>query len=119
MQYFYIKTILISTLPLRNVSTKDYNCVYASVNGSNKSHLLNISSQIMNYEENIQKRNLLIVDLKPYYESALIGDLTPFKELELQLRQELVNRGTANNNDVLIIADCAVNLFMNQRFDQC
>ena len=28
-------------------------CVYASVNGSNKSHLLNISSQIMNYEENI------------------------------------------------------------------
>jgi CheY-like chemotaxis protein len=94
-------------------------CVYASVNGFDKSHLLNISSQIMNYEENIQKRNLLIVDLKPYYESALVGDLTPFKELELQLRQELVNRGTANNNDVLIIADCAVNLFMNQRFDQC
>jgi CheY-like chemotaxis protein len=29
---------------------------------------------------------LFIVDLKPYYESALVGDLTPFKELELQLR---------------------------------
>ncbi|MGA9167638.1 MAG: response regulator [Nitrososphaeraceae archaeon] len=94
-------------------------CVYASVNGFDKSHLLNISSQIMDYEENIRKRNLLIVDLKPYYECALVGDLTPFKELELQLRQELVNRGTANNSDVLIIADCADNLFMNQRFDQC
>jgi hypothetical protein len=51
-------------------------CVYASVNNFDKSHFLNISSQIMNYEENIQKRNLLIVDLKPDYESALVGDLT-------------------------------------------
>jgi hypothetical protein len=61
-------------------------CVYASVNGFDKSHLLNISSQITDYEENIRKRNLLIVDLKPFYECALVGDLTPFKELELQLR---------------------------------
>jgi CheY-like chemotaxis protein len=94
-------------------------CVYASVNGFDTSHLSNISSQITDYEESIRKRNLLIVDLKPFYECALIGDLTPFKGLEIQLRQELANRGIANNNGVLIIADCADNLFMNQRFDRC
>lgn len=94
-------------------------CVYASVNGFDASCLSNLSSQITDYEENIEKRNLLIVDLKPFYECALMGDLTPFKEFEMQLRQELANRGTANNNDVLIIADCADNLFTNQRFDQC
>ena len=69
-------------------------CVYASVNGFDASHLSNISSQITNCQENIEKRNLLIVDLKPFYECALMGDLTPFKEFEMQLRQELANRGT-------------------------
>ena len=55
-------------------------CVYASVNGFDKSHLLNISSQIMDYEENIRKkRNLLVVDLKPYYERCLGRRPDPFQ----------------------------------------
>jgi len=87
-------------------------CVYASVNTHDKSQLSNISSQITGYEENIRKRNLLLVDLKSFYDSALVGDLTPFKEFKMQLQQELVHRGTDNNKDVLIIADCADNLFI-------
>jgi CheY-like chemotaxis protein len=35
------------------------------------------------------------------------------------LQQELVHIGTDNNKDVLIIADCADNLFINKHFDKC
>jgi CheY-like chemotaxis protein len=94
-------------------------CVYASVYCSDKSHLSNITSQITDYQENISMRNLLIVDLKPFYECALKGDLTPFKDLEMQLREELAKRRTADKNGVLIIADCADNLFTNQLFNHC
>ena len=94
-------------------------CVYASVYCSDKSHLSNITSQITDYQENISMRNLLIVDLKPFYECALKGDLTPFKDLETELREELAKRRTADKNGVLIIADCADNLFTNQLFDHC
>jgi hypothetical protein len=55
-------------------------CIYASVNTYNTSHLTKISSQIKDYEENVRKRNLLIVNLKPFYDSALAKDLTPFEE---------------------------------------
>src|SRR5436309_2144646 len=51
-------------------------CIYASVNTYNTSHLTKISSQIKDYEENVRKRNLLIVNLKPFYDSALAIDLS-------------------------------------------
>jgi hypothetical protein len=53
-------------------------CIYASVNAYNTSHLAKISSQIKDYEENIKKRNLLIVNLKPFYDSALAKDLKAY-----------------------------------------
>jgi hypothetical protein len=59
-------------------------CIYASVNAYNTSHLTKISSQIKDYEENVRKRNLLIVNLKPFYDSALAKDLTPFEEFKMQ-----------------------------------
>jgi CheY-like chemotaxis protein len=99
-------------------------CIYASVNtydttsSSSSPHLTKMSAQIEDYKENINKRNLLIVNLKPFYDSALARDLTPFEEFEMQLRQELKNRDD-NSKDVLIIADCADNLFSNKCFDQC
>src|SRR5215217_2794467 len=95
-------------------------CIYASVNAYELSYLTKISSLIEDYEENLNKRNLLIVDLKPFYDSALVGDLAPFKEFEMQLQYELKKREDANKNkDVLVIADCVNNLFINQHFDQC
>ena len=60
-------------------------CIYASVNAYDDTlHLEKIFSQIKDYKENINKRNLLIVDLKPFYNSALKGDLTPFEDLYIQ-----------------------------------
>jgi two-component system OmpR family response regulator len=93
-------------------------CIYASVNAyDDTSHLEKICSQIKDYKENINKRNLLIVDLKPFYDSALKGDLTPFEDLYIQLLQQLKNRH--GKCGVLIVADCADSLFRNKHFDQC
>ncbi|GEM_PF-199449 len=92
-------------------------CIYASVDAYNTSHLSKISWQIKDYEENITKRNLIILNLKPFYDSALAGDLTPFNEFYIQLQQELKHRD--GKNGVLIVADCADNLFRDKNFDQC
>jgi CheY-like chemotaxis protein len=91
-------------------------CIYASVEAYDQLHLSNISSKIVDFKENIYKRNLLIVNLKPFYDSALKGDLTPFENLKKQIQEELELRN--NNKSVTIVADCADNLFQNQYFDQ-
>jgi len=91
-------------------------CVYASVDAYDKSRLANISSKINNYEENVNKRNLLIVNLEAFYDSALKGDLTPFEEFKIKIQQEMECR---NNKCIIIVADCADNLFQNQYFVQC
>jgi hypothetical protein len=93
-------------------------CVYASVDATNSSHLRKISLQINNYNYNINKRNLLIVDLKPFYDSALVGDLTPFDKFKMQLLQELKKRGK-DHKGVLIVADCADYLSRNKHFEKC
>jgi hypothetical protein len=59
---------------------------------------------------------LIILNLKPFYDSALAGDLTPFDEFYIQLQQEIKLN---DKNGVLIVADCADNLFRNKHFDQC
>jgi CheY-like chemotaxis protein len=95
-------------------------CIYASVNAHMGPHLAEISSLIEGYEENIEDRNLLVVGLKPFYDSALKGDLTPFNEFNTQIQEELRKRGgKGKSKDVLIIADCADNLFTSQRFNEC
>ena len=93
-------------------------CIFASVNAFDTSQLERVSSLIHGYEENINKRNLLIIDLKPFYDSAFGRKLNPLQRVQMQLQQELRIR-EEDNKDVLIIADCADNLFINQRFDQC
>jgi len=49
-------------------------CLYVTVNVVDTSNLSKISSGIKDYEEHINKRNLFIVNLKPFYDSALAGD---------------------------------------------
>lgn len=45
-------------------------CIYASVNAYDTSHLSKISSLVDSYQENVDNGNLIIVDLKPFYDSA-------------------------------------------------
>jgi hypothetical protein len=82
--------------------------------------LAQISSLIECYNENIEDRNLLIVGLKPFYDSALKGDLTPFNEFNMHIQEELRKReDKGKSKGVLIIADCADSLFTSQRFNEC
>jgi len=57
-------------------------CIYSSVLNGDKLHLDKISSKITNYQENIEKGNLTIVDFLPFYESAKASNLAPFKQLK-------------------------------------
>ena len=53
-------------------------CVYASVvacDSASKWHTSNISPMIIDYEENVRQGNLVIVDFKPFFESAEKGEL--------------------------------------------
>jgi len=92
-------------------------CVYASVDAHDPSHLQKMSLQVNNYNENIIKRNLLVVNLKPFYDSALAGDLTPFENFKTQLLEELKDGG--DHKCVLIVADCADYLSRNKHFEKC
>ena len=78
-----------------------------------------ISPLVDSYQENVDNGNLIIVDLKPFYDSALEGNLSPFNEFRTQLSVELKKRGEKRKRDILVIADCADSLFTNQRFDRC
>jgi len=90
-------------------------CVYASVNAYDRSNLSKVLSKIKDFKENTNKRNLLIINLRPFYISALTEDLTPFEELRTQIKHELKHR---DNKSVIIVADCADTLFQNQYFNQ-
>lgn len=46
-----------------------------------------LSSRIINYEENIQNENLEFINFRPYYESALKGNLTLFEELKMSYQR--------------------------------
>jgi KaiC/GvpD/RAD55 family RecA-like ATPase len=56
-------------------------CIYASVFNGDKSHLSRISSKITNYQVNIEKGNLVIIDFLHFCESARASNLTPFEQL--------------------------------------
>ena len=69
-----------------------HQCIYASINANDSessSSISNLSSKIDNYKENIESGELQIVDFKPYYESALHGDLSTFNKLKVELRKTI------------------------------
>jgi hypothetical protein len=75
---------------INNGLKSGYHCIYASINAydsKSSSNISNLSSNIDNYKENIENGELQIVNFKPYYESALNGDLSPFKKLKAELEK--------------------------------
>jgi CheY-like chemotaxis protein len=94
-------------------------CIYASVFNGDKSHLSKISSRIMNYQENIEKGNLVIIDFLPFYESAKASNLAPFKHLKVGIEELLRKRISEGEGDkVLIFADAAGFLSEHRHFDK-
>ena len=97
-------------------------CIYASVdidNSKNMSLIDSLSSRIINYEENIQNENLQFINFRPYYESALKGDLTLFEELKRDLENILYKRiSEGKKGRILFFADAACHLSETMNFSQ-
>jgi MEDS: MEthanogen/methylotroph, DcmR Sensory domain len=98
-------------------------CIYASVDTDNSNSISlidSLSSKIINYEENIQNENLKFTNTKPYYESALKGDLTVFEKWKLELEFILYKRLSEGKKDkILIVGDVACNLYETRNFKEC
>lgn len=100
-----------------------YLCIYASINAydsESSSNISNLSSKIDNYKENIENGELQIVNFKPYYESALHGDLAPFKKLKIKMEKTLSQRISEGKKDaILVFADAACFLSHTKHFAEC
>lgn len=98
-------------------------CVYASVgalDSASKWHTSRISSMITDFDENLRKGNLIVVDFKPFFESAQKGELTSFLKLKTQLEGMLKQRIADGRGDrMLVFADAACTLSENGQFDEC
>jgi MEDS: MEthanogen/methylotroph, DcmR Sensory domain len=91
-------------------------CIYASINAydsESSSNISNLSSKIDNYKENIENGELQIIDFKPYYESVLHGDLSPFNKLKAELEKTQRQRISEGKKDsILAFADAACMLLI-------
>jgi hypothetical protein len=75
---------------INNGLKSGHQCIYESIkayDSKSSSSISNLSSKIDNYKENIENGDLQIVNFKPYYESALHGDLSPFNKLKAELEK--------------------------------
>ena len=98
-------------------------CIYASVDIDNSKSISlkdRLSSRIINYEQNVQNENLKFINSKPYYESALKGDLTVFEKWKSELEYILYKRLSEGKNDkILIVGDVACTLYETRNFKEC
>jgi CheY-like chemotaxis protein len=108
---------------INNGLKSGHQCIYASINAydsESSSNISNLSSKIDNYKENIDSGELQIVNFKPFYESALLGDLSPFNKLKAELEQTQRQRISEGKKDaILAFADAACFLSHNKHFAEC
>jgi CheY-like chemotaxis protein len=99
---------------------EDEFCIYASVHAYDNNSITSISSmssKITDFEQNLATNNLRIINFKPYYESALAGDLKPFTSLKQQLEDTLHQRIVEGKSDrILVFADAACCLSENEYY---
>jgi CheY-like chemotaxis protein len=97
-------------------------CVYASVHAIDESSDLSfyqLSKKVTKCQENIDRNNLLVVDFKPYYESALKGDFTLFRQLKERLESISQKRADQGYQDgIMVFADAACFLSENKYFEE-
>ena len=107
---------------------KGYLTIYLPMNGANNnnnaSRLSKIAlSESIDYEENINRGNLLTFDTRTFYNLALAGDLQPFEELKVLIEEAIEERIPSKRNEgepsVVVVAGVAAELNRNQKFDKC
>ena len=97
-------------------------CIYASVYALDQSHMLGIarlSAKIKNYQENINNKNLQIINFRPYFESALNGNLLLFEDLKTKLENmvhDLMMQGRKER--ITVFADAACCLCESKSFER-
>jgi hypothetical protein len=83
--------------------------VYIPINASNKrSHISDLASEIIHYEENVSRGNLLTFDIRSFYNQALSGNLQPLEELKIVFEKAIKERIGCGKNDDEIILACAL-----------
>jgi hypothetical protein len=110
---------------------KGYLTVYIPLTGNNNnnsSHLFEIAlSESMDYEENMNRGNLLTFDTRTFYNFALAGDLQPFEELKVLIeeaieeKKNILSKRKVANEEVIVVvvAGVAAELNRNEKFDEC
>ncbi len=81
-------------------------CVFASVLLQNNDFLRNISPKIINFEQNVQNKNLVLVDMANYYIQAMMDNLQEFDKFKNNLMENVKNDKNRNNKhfDLLVTA---------------
>jgi hypothetical protein len=88
-------------------------------NNDNNSQSSRIESEIINYEESVNRGNLLTLDIRSFYSSALAGDLQPFEELKILLEEAIKERiASAKNGEVTFVSGIGGTLAANQKFEE-
>jgi CheY-like chemotaxis protein len=95
---------------------KNQLCIYTYTEENAEIAMSDLSKKITNYEENVKKGNLLLVDFKPFCESAKEMRLKPFQDLMEFVKEK--NRNRADQH-VRIVGRAAGWLYENKHFDQC
>lgn len=101
--------------------------VYLPINGANNDNT-SLTSEMASsgsiaYEENVNRGNLLTLDIRTFYNYALAGDLQPFEELKVLLEEAIEERvaskGNYDDDEVIVVAGVATELNRNEKFDEC
>jgi predicted house-cleaning noncanonical NTP pyrophosphatase (MazG superfamily) len=99
---------------------RGYLTVYLPINVHNIPHESKIVSEIMDYEENVNRGNLLTLDIRSFYNFALAGNMQPFDELKTMLEEAIKERIVSKSSDEIILVMGVVGgLAENQKFDEC
>jgi len=113
---------------------KGYLTIYLPINGSNNNNNSSSSSHLskivlpenIEYEENMNRGNLLTFDTRTFYNFALAGDLQPFEELKVLIEEAIEEKRIASKrrNDeeepiAVVVGEVAAELNRNEKFDEC
>jgi hypothetical protein len=99
---------------------RGYLTVYVPINTHDTSDLSKIMSEIVDYKENVNRGNLLTLDIRSFYNFALAGDMQPFDELKTMVEEAIKERIASKSNDEIILVIGVVGgLAESQKFDEC
>lgn len=88
-------------------------------NDNNTSYISEIESEVINYEDNVNRGNLLTLDIRSFYNSALAGNMQPFEELKILLEEAIKERIASDKTDEVIFASgIGGMLATNQKFEE-